>query len=264
MVAGRPIQLAFVGARLDRLGRELSGPPPVALVPTERVVEAGRVIKDSGEIARLREAGRRLSSIGLELAGFVTRRSVRTVDRGRHRSGDPGTRGFERPAFETIVASGAEQRPSARPAGAGGWRLATAWCWTSGASTTDTAWISRGRSSLGRSGTGAGSDCRRRSGRPSRPRIAAVRPGVPSERDRRAPRAACSSATAWRRRSAMGPGTVSGSKSTRSRGSRRLPSACRMTPVAAGHGVHHRARRLRAGARRRPDRRRRACHRRRL
>ena len=48
--------------------------------------------------------------------------------------------GFERPAFETIVASGPRSamphaRPEARVLGSG-----TRWCWTLGACTTDTAW----------------------------------------------------------------------------------------------------------------------------
>ncbi len=87
----------------------------MALVPTERVVEAGRAIKDSSEIARLREAARRLSSIGLKLAGFVREgRSERSI------AGDIEAAiraaGFERPAFDTIVASGANSaRPHARP-----------------------------------------------------------------------------------------------------------------------------------------------------
>ena len=48
--------------------------------------------------------------------------------------------GFERPAFETIVASG-RTAPSARAAGHRRLEAGMGWCWTSGASTTDTAWI---------------------------------------------------------------------------------------------------------------------------
>jgi Xaa-Pro aminopeptidase len=86
-----------------------------ALVPTERLIEAGRVIKDAAEIARLREAARRLSAVGRELPGFVRE--------GRPERGVAGdiesairSAGFERPAFDTIVASGPNSaRPHARP-----------------------------------------------------------------------------------------------------------------------------------------------------
>ena len=93
------------------------------LVPTDRIVERARAIKDEGEIATLREAGRRLSEVGrtapqwlipgrteIEVAGEIERR-LREA-------------GFERPAFETIVASGPNgalphARPSTRRLGVG-------------------------------------------------------------------------------------------------------------------------------------------------
>jgi len=87
---------------------------PVTLVPTERIVEARRVIKDEAEIASLREAARRLSIVGREVPSFVREgRSERMI------AGDIEaairTAGFERPAFETIVASGPNgARPHAR------------------------------------------------------------------------------------------------------------------------------------------------------
>jgi Xaa-Pro aminopeptidase len=111
-------------SRFERMATSLAstaadetGPPipPVTLIATEHVVEAGRVIKDFGEIARLREAARRLSSVGRQLAGFVREgRSERSI------AGDIEAAlraaGFERPAFETIVASGSNSaRPHARP-----------------------------------------------------------------------------------------------------------------------------------------------------
>jgi Xaa-Pro aminopeptidase len=94
--------------------REDSPERSVTLVPTERIVEARRVIKDEAEIASLREAARRLSSVGREVPSFVREgRSERMI------AGDIEaairTAGFERPAFETIVASGPNgARPHAR------------------------------------------------------------------------------------------------------------------------------------------------------
>jgi Xaa-Pro aminopeptidase len=86
----------------------------VSLVPTEGIVEARRVIKDEAEIATLREAARRLSIVGREVPSFVREgRSERLI------AGDIEAAirraGFERPAFETIVASGPNgARPHAR------------------------------------------------------------------------------------------------------------------------------------------------------
>jgi Xaa-Pro aminopeptidase len=86
----------------------------VTLVPTERIVEARRLIKDEAEIATFREAARRLSIVGRQVFSFVKEgRSERMI------AGDIDaairTAGFERPAFETIVASGPNgARPHAR------------------------------------------------------------------------------------------------------------------------------------------------------
>ena len=89
-------------------------PCPV-LVATERLVETSRVIKDAGEVATFREAGRRLAGIASRIDEFV--RPGRSelavaadIDAALRRGG------FERPAFETIVASGPNSaRPHARP-----------------------------------------------------------------------------------------------------------------------------------------------------
>ncbi len=86
-----------------------------ALVPTERLIERGRQIKDADEIATLREAARRLSAVARELRNHA--RPGRTesdvaadIDDAMRR------RGFERPAFDTIVASGPNGAlPHARP-----------------------------------------------------------------------------------------------------------------------------------------------------
>ena len=77
----------------------------IALVPTEGIVERARVRKDSYEIATLREAARRLSTVA---AGVLT--DVRAGMTERELSLDIDWRirqsGFSREAFETIVASG--------------------------------------------------------------------------------------------------------------------------------------------------------------
>jgi Xaa-Pro aminopeptidase len=86
-----------------------------ALVPTERLVEKVRVIKDEVEIATLRDAGRRLGEIARRVQGFVregrTEQSVAAdIDAAMRAAG------FSRPAFETIVASGPNSAlPHARP-----------------------------------------------------------------------------------------------------------------------------------------------------
>jgi Xaa-Pro aminopeptidase len=111
-------------SRFNRLAAALAGSAPTplrsadacpALVPTERIVESERVVKDAGEIRTLREAGRRLALAAPEAASLAcVGRSELEVAAGidavlrRH--------GFERPAFETIVASGPNSAlPHARP-----------------------------------------------------------------------------------------------------------------------------------------------------
>ena len=78
---------------------------PDQIVPTMDVIEAGRVVKDEWEIARLREAGRRISAVALgvlaDLAPGQREQDVaQAVEAGLRRAG------FTRPAFDTIVASG--------------------------------------------------------------------------------------------------------------------------------------------------------------
>lgn len=86
-----------------------------ALVPTERLVERARLVKDRAEVATLREAGRRLGALALTVPELV--REGRTeleiaadIDAAMRQAG------FSRPAFETIVASGPNSAlPHARP-----------------------------------------------------------------------------------------------------------------------------------------------------
>jgi Xaa-Pro aminopeptidase len=77
----------------------------VALTATEGVVEGGRVVKDAIEIETLREAGRRLT--GVAEAAFA---AIRAGREEREVAGaiEAAIRsaGYERTAFETIVASG--------------------------------------------------------------------------------------------------------------------------------------------------------------
>jgi Xaa-Pro aminopeptidase len=85
------------------------------LVPTERLVERVRMVKDDGEIAILREAGRRLSTIARRLPSFLApgrleRDVAFAIEAAMHEAG------FARPAFDTIAASGPNSAlPHARP-----------------------------------------------------------------------------------------------------------------------------------------------------
>ena len=88
---------------------------PIELVPTEGVVERLRVRKDDYEIATLREAARRLSELAPAVIGDVrrgrTERDLALAIDWRIRQA-----GFERSAFDTIVASGPNSAlPHARP-----------------------------------------------------------------------------------------------------------------------------------------------------
>jgi Xaa-Pro aminopeptidase len=91
------------------------GPSGAELLATERLVERVRVRKDAYEIATLREAARRLSLVAAALPATVARgareRDVALAIDMRLRQA-----GFDRPAFDTIVASGPNAAlPHARP-----------------------------------------------------------------------------------------------------------------------------------------------------
>jgi Xaa-Pro aminopeptidase len=92
-----------------------NGPSEAELVATSRLIERARVRKDPYEIAVLREAGLRLSAVAaavpLEVVRGLTERDVAlAIDRRVRQAG------FERPAFDTIVASGPNAAlPHARP-----------------------------------------------------------------------------------------------------------------------------------------------------
>ena len=94
---------------------EANGPKDAELVATERLVERARVRKDPHEIATIREAARRLSLVAsaapAEVRRGLSERDVAmAIDRRVRQAG------FERPAFDTIVASGPNAAlPHARP-----------------------------------------------------------------------------------------------------------------------------------------------------
>ena len=72
---------------------------------TERVVEELRLVKDRGEIAALRESARRLPAVAdaafrAARAGMAERAVAAAIDAAMREAG------YERPAFDTIVASG--------------------------------------------------------------------------------------------------------------------------------------------------------------
>jgi Xaa-Pro aminopeptidase len=87
----------------------------VSILPTERIVETHRVIKDAVEVAALREGARRLSAVARQVRTLVREgRSERMI--AAEIDAEIRAAGFERPAFETIVASGPNSaRPHARP-----------------------------------------------------------------------------------------------------------------------------------------------------
>lgn len=93
------------------------------LVPTERVIEGARIIKDADEIVALREGGRRLAAVAAGVTALVREgRTEQAIARDIELALSEA--GFTRPAFETIVASGPNSalphgRPTSRPVQAG-------------------------------------------------------------------------------------------------------------------------------------------------
>jgi Xaa-Pro aminopeptidase len=118
------VEGAMTLSRFDRLTCGLAeagaatDPSPPQLAAIERAVERARLIKDVTEIGTLREAARMLSDVAREIlplatAGRTERDVAADIDWAIGRAG------FDRPAFETIVASGPNSAlPHARP----GWR----------------------------------------------------------------------------------------------------------------------------------------------
>jgi Xaa-Pro aminopeptidase len=99
------------------LARTLAGDSatPVELVATEGLVERPRAVKDDYEIRILREGARRLSLVAREAFGEIrvgrTEREIAQAIDFRI-----GRAGFSKPAFDTIVAAGANAAlPHAHP-----------------------------------------------------------------------------------------------------------------------------------------------------
>jgi Xaa-Pro aminopeptidase len=91
--------------------------PAAALVATERIVERARVLKDAYEIETMREAARRLSEVAAAVLARV-RRGEPERDLALAIDWQIRKAGFERSAFDTIVASGPNAAlPHARPGG---------------------------------------------------------------------------------------------------------------------------------------------------
>lgn len=110
---------SLISAELAAVGSPTEGALVAAssLVGTEGLVERIRMVKDAGEIATLREAARRLSAVAREVGRLVTPgRSEQEI--AAHVDFAVRCAGFERAAFETIVASGPNSAlPHARPSG---------------------------------------------------------------------------------------------------------------------------------------------------
>ena len=112
-------------ARFNRMSAALAsrvptplnaGAPCPVLVAAERIVEGSRMIKDAQEIARLRRAAAILSDVAREAIPRLVRPGLRESDVAAGIDAAMREAGFERPAFETIVASGPQSAlPHARP-----------------------------------------------------------------------------------------------------------------------------------------------------
>jgi Xaa-Pro aminopeptidase len=119
------VEAAWISvSRFNRLSAALASAAPTplqspnacpVLVPTERFIEGARAIKSDDEVTTLREAARRLS--------LAAREAVELAQPGRTEIDVASAidelirrKGFERPAFDTIVASGPNSAlPHARP-----------------------------------------------------------------------------------------------------------------------------------------------------
>jgi Xaa-Pro aminopeptidase len=105
----------WLSGALGATASNATGQSRPELIPTERLVERARVVKDPVEIATLREAAARLAGVARHAPGFA--RPGRTEGEVAAEI-DAAMRvaGFEGPAFQTIVASGPNSAlPHARP-----------------------------------------------------------------------------------------------------------------------------------------------------
>lgn len=117
VAAGGWRRLVFEGdhTTVAQYGRWVHGLPDVTCTPVYDWVESGRIRKDEQELGILRRAGRLLSDVAAALGQWVavgkTEREVAgDIDTALRRAG------FEKPAFDTIVATGPNSAyPHARP-----------------------------------------------------------------------------------------------------------------------------------------------------
>lgn len=103
--AGFEADYLTVTAHSDLVGRVATAAPNVSLTPRRGLVESLRSVKDDWELERLREAGTRLSDaakciIPKVLAGMAERVVAGLIEAELRRVG------FDKPAFDTIVAAG--------------------------------------------------------------------------------------------------------------------------------------------------------------
>ncbi len=111
-------------SRFNRLSSALAGSAPTplrspdgcpALVATERIIEAERVVKDEVEIATLQEAGRRLGEATAEAVGLRSAGPDGARDRRRPRRAASPV-GFRAPGVRDDRRVRAEQRAATRAA----------------------------------------------------------------------------------------------------------------------------------------------------
>ena len=112
-------------ARFNRLSAALAAKAPTplnaekpcpALVSTERMVERARMVKDEVEVGLIRTAAQMLSHVARETLPGLLRPGRRETEVAGDIDAALRDVGFQRPAFETIVASGPNSAlPHARP-----------------------------------------------------------------------------------------------------------------------------------------------------
>ena len=112
-------------ARFNRLSAALAAGAPTplqtetpcpTLVGTERMVERARVVKDPVEVSLLRTAAQMISQVAREVLPGLVRPGRTESDVAGAIDAAMRENGFQRPAFETIVASGPNSAlPHARP-----------------------------------------------------------------------------------------------------------------------------------------------------
>ena len=94
--------------RANDLAKSLDGtgsPDPIALIPTDSIVEQLRIVKDAHEIEMLRKGGQLLSTVAADVLKEV-KPGMREQEFAARIDWRIKTAGFERCSFETIVASG--------------------------------------------------------------------------------------------------------------------------------------------------------------